>query len=170
MKNFLDAMDLCTANQNWYGALFIALSLPDICAKIDEPSAQGSQSRYCPWFDTYVGKKYIGFLSGKDCYALRCAYLHEGTDEITSQKARQMVSRFRFIAPAPRGNMMHCNLINDVLQLQVDIFCGDIKAAVEDWLKNIKDDKDKSEAVLNLMTIKFYGENESIGIDMNDYR
>lgn len=44
--------------------------------------------RYADWFDKYVGHRYkskIGahqeehtFLTGNDCYALRCSYLHEG--------------------------------------------------------------------------------------------
>ncbi|MDZ7993125.1 MAG: hypothetical protein RM022_025760 [Nostoc sp. EfeVER01] len=66
------------------------------------------KTRYLNWYNSYIKEKYTGiggrwneekeyvydenaksiFLSGEDCYALRCAYLHNGLDEITEQKAR----------------------------------------------------------------------------------
>lgn len=170
MENFLEAMDLCAENRNWYGALFIALSLPDICGKIDNPGLRSSKERYCLWFFEYVAPAYGRSLSSADCYALRCSYLHEGTDEITSQNAREMVKGFRFIAPPPGSNSMHCNRVDNVLQLQIDIFCGDIKYGVLTWLKRIEGDRNKTEAILNLMTIKFYDDGEPIGILASDYK
>lgn len=71
-------------------------------------------------------------LSGGDAYALRCAYLHEGNEDIVSQRARRAISSFVFVA-VPDGRMVHCNQSNDVLQLQIDVFCRDICQAVEFW-------------------------------------
>ncbi len=67
------------------------------------------------------------FLSGNDCYALRCAYLHEGSDNISQQNAKEVVDKFHFIV-APKGSTIHCNMMNTKLQLQVDIFCEDTQA------------------------------------------
>lgn len=61
------------------------------------------------------------FLNGGDCYALRCAVLHEGSDDIVEQRAREALERFEFYEPAP-GLRMHCNQIGVRLQLQVDLF------------------------------------------------
>jgi hypothetical protein len=82
--------------------------------------------------------KYIGTFGGDDCYALRCSFLHQGLSDITEQRARRVLSDFRFVHPDPNGRLVpHCNrfrdAVHDVLQLQVDLFCRDICAGVEQW-------------------------------------
>lgn len=94
MNHFFNALETSIQTENWYSVLFISLSLPDICGKIDNPSSTSKQ-RTIEWFDKYLKPFYtrkIGpsqteytFLSGTDFYALRCAYLHEGSDDITGQ-------------------------------------------------------------------------------------
>ena len=153
MDNLIQALDGCVKSENWYGALFIALTLPDICGKIDQPD---SQHHYAAWFDRYVKSKYVHgdwtFLTGNDCYALRCAFLHEGKDNISTQNAKETVEKFYFRAPG-RGTM-HCNKFNNtLLQLQVDIFCNDIKEGVLSWLKNISGDVTKKKATECLLKI-----------------
>ena len=41
-----------------------------------------------------------------------------------------------FIEP-PRSGVIHCNQSDSKLQLQVDIFCEDICAGVEDWATQV---------------------------------
>jgi hypothetical protein len=60
---------------------------------------------------------------------MRCAYLHEGRDEIVEQKAQEALERFQFVVP-PEGCVVHSNQFNNSLQLQVDIFCREIADAV----------------------------------------
>ncbi|TKS62185.1 MAG: hypothetical protein EWM73_02723 [Nitrospira sp.] len=173
MQEFVEAIDRSTAAQNWYGGLFVALSLPDICGKIDQPQETGSQRRYAAWFDKYVKPKYthrIGvdrceqvFLGGNDCYALRCAYLHEGSDNISLQRAREAVERFHFIV-APPGCTIHCNMLGTKLQLQVDIFCEDVKQGILAWLKDIQADPTKVQAAQSLLKIQFPDANSGIRI------
>jgi hypothetical protein len=115
--------------------------MPDICAWLENPTA-GSERRYVAWYDRYLMDEYSAvmgcpptkqvFLTGEDCYALRCAFLHEGSDDIARQRARKALSSFYFVAPHP-GLSIHCNKIEDVLQLQVDIFCHHICDAVDRW-------------------------------------
>ncbi len=81
---------------NYYAALATTLNFPDICGWIVDPTVV-SKARYIAWFDRYVAHHYVHcigpdhertvFLSGTDCYALRCAFLHEGREEITEQQA-----------------------------------------------------------------------------------
>ena len=73
------------------------------------------------------------FLRGEDCYALRCAILHEGSHDISEQRARQVIENFNFVVP-PQGWVVHMNQTNNALQLQVDIFCRDICSSVHQWL------------------------------------
>lgn len=38
MNHFINALEISLNTQNWYSVLFISLTLPDICGKIDEPN------------------------------------------------------------------------------------------------------------------------------------
>ncbi|MBA7504750.1 hypothetical protein ES706_03404 [subsurface metagenome] len=113
MKQLIDSVESSIKAENWYAALILTLTLPDIAGKIDNPNS-ASNSRYAAWFDKYVGEKYkakIGadkvehiFLSGNDCYALRCSFLHEGKSEIVHQRARNVLDDFEFVVP-PKGSI-----------------------------------------------------------------
>ena len=150
MDNLIKALESSVASKNWYGSLFVALSVPDICGYLESPTER-SQARYERWFEKYMLPKYsarIGpertphtFLSPSDCYALRCALLHEGREEITEQRAREALDRFHFIEPPPSGQI-HCNQINNVLQLQVDIFCNDILDGLRKWFQDVQNAPD----------------------------
>lgn len=149
MNQFIIAIRNSLENGNWYAALFSTLALPDICGKIQYPD-QYSSTRYPNWFNEYVLEKYTSyvgadrkkteFLNGNDCYALRCAFLHEGITDITKQKAREALENYKFIMPHP-GIILHNNLLDNTLQLQIDIFCEDICQGVEAWLEDISDDE-----------------------------
>ncbi len=164
MDTFLNALRSGIHKKNWHAALFIALALPDICGKMEDPDGK-SGPRYRSWFQRYVEPKYTNwvgprdtghehkFLSASDCYALRCAYLHEGADDITEQTAREALERFHFIKPS-RRSILHCNQINQVLQLQVDIFFNDIIAGVEQWLADTKIDNNIQKRLDSLITIR----------------
>ena len=161
MDNFINAVKSSIANKNWYSALTLALTLPDIAGKIDNPTMT-SGKRYALWFNDNMLDKYkfqIGpdredhvFLSGNDCYALRCAFLHEGMSEILAQSAREIIEDFQFVAP-PQDGIIHCNKLNNKLQLQVDIFCKDIIESIENWIKSISTDKAKTEKLTKFLKI-----------------
>jgi hypothetical protein len=126
MRHLVDAVRRSVREQNWYAALAGALTLPDIAARLD--GRNGGRSRYISWFNDYLGPTYtqpIGpqpgrthvYLSGDDCYALRCAYLHEGEFDVTSHKVHDALDRFQFLAPNPQGNVRHMVQVDRVLQL-----------------------------------------------------
>lgn len=146
MKRFTDAVRKAIENENWYGALTTALTLPDVCGKLED-RVQGSQARYEAWWTEWMEPAYTSFrgpnrvrhvfLSGADCYALRCSYLHEGSGELGHQRARAVLDRFHFITPPRNGSIAHRNQVNDVLQLQVDLFSTDIADAVDRWAASV---------------------------------
>ncbi|RYE26846.1 MAG: hypothetical protein EOP45_03085 [Sphingobacteriaceae bacterium] len=150
MQNLINSVQLSISTQNWYAAVFVVLTLPDIAGKIEYPT-QGSQKRYAQWFEKYCGDKYkqliggdneeVVFLSGNDCYALRCSLLHEGNTNILTQRAREILDEFIFTAPS--GYELHCNKSNNKLQLQSDIFCNDIIEGINQWLSDINNDAAK---------------------------
>jgi hypothetical protein len=163
MQDFLDSVEESLKAENWYAALTTALILPDICGWLTDPEVKSSQKRYVEWFNTYMLPTYtsqIGaervehvFLSGKDCYSLRCALLHEGGDDIERQRARDSLTRFHFTKPLKNNNVIHLQQYNTVLQLQVDIFCREICAGVRQWLDDFKDDTEVLSRMNELLQI-----------------
>ena len=141
MLHLVSSVREAVANRNWYASLGLSLALPDICGFLESP-ASGSQKRYVAWCNRDLVPKYTAavgaqrkvhvFLSGEDCYALRCAFLHEGADDIVRQRARKALDTFDFVAPRP-GIVMHMNQLVNKLQLQIDMFCEDVCQAAESW-------------------------------------
>jgi len=94
------------------------------------------------------------FLCGKDCYALRCSYLHEGGDNILGQtRARKALDDFHFITPPGNGNSIHCNQSNSTLQLQVDIFARGMADSVDAWAAAVALDAQIQERMKVLLTV-----------------
>lgn len=150
MDHLLNAIETAVLQENWYAALATALALPDICGWAEDPKVS-SKARYVAWFDRFLRPLYtsrvghdqreVNFLTGNDCYALRCAVLHEGRDDITEQKAQEVIERFEFTI-APPGLVVHRNLIGTQLQLQVDQFCIEIVGAVRVWRGTVQGSAD----------------------------
>lgn len=148
MRRFTDAIRAAVRSENWYGALTMALTLPDLCGKLENPEGR-SRARYVAWYSAWLEPTYTAFigpqrvrhtfLSGNDCYALRCSYLHEGGGEIGHQPAREVLDRFHFITPPANGNVFHRNQINNTLQLQVDRFSLEMADAVDRWAAAVSD-------------------------------
>ena len=169
MKDLIAAVDKALQDKNWYGALFIALAIPDICGRLQYPKLKSGE-RYVSWFEEYLKEKYTSkvgaqreehvFLSGEDCYALRCALLHEGTGDITGQKARKVLENFLFMTTESHLTYMEGNYVNGervptTLQLNVERFCRDISDAAKKWLEDVAEDKAIIEELKN--TIKIHG-------------
>jgi hypothetical protein len=146
MQSFVNATTMALDSSNWYAALVLALTIPDICGRLENPS-MGSQARFVNWYDRFLLTHYqsnIGssgtlhtFLDGSDCYALRCAFLHQGEFDISDQRAKKALENFHFIAPR-QGYLIHMNQVNNALQLQVDRFCIDVCKATEQWMTSVQ--------------------------------
>lgn len=159
LLQFTASVRKSVGDENWYAAVGMALTLPDICGRLQSPG-QPSSKRYIAWCDTYLVPRYTMasghllqphiFLTGSDCYALRCAFLHEGRDDIIEQRAREAIDSFAFLVPYGQS-VFHCNSADGQLQLQADIFCLDMCEAVEQWLSDCRGDLDLESRIRNLM-------------------
>ena len=161
--NFTSAIKKTLNDKNWYAALTLSLTLPDICGSLEFPE-KSSSKRFIDWFNVYLLDKYslsntLGtyvFLNGEDAYALRCAYLHQGEANIENQWIRKALSEFLFVEPLESGSI-HCNQVDNILQLQVDIFCEEICIAVEKWIETVSSDQEIQERAKKLLTIHKVG-------------
>jgi len=164
LHHLVESVRRSVREKNWYAALSGALSLPDIAGKLDQRKG-GSQKRFVKWFNVYLLPKYkhkvgmVGrthvFLSGEDCYALRCAYLHEGDFDITGQRARKILARFDFVVPSKGGRHRNHNETSQRLELQVNMFCEDVCIAVENWLAARGSKPKVAAAIARMPTIDF---------------
>lgn len=162
MNHLLKSIEASLATGNAYAALAVTLALPDICGWLLDPSAS-SKARYIAWFDRYIADHYVHhvghqhsrtvFLTGNDCYALRCAFLHEGREDITEQRAQELLDRFQFTV-APQGWVIHCNLHNATLQLQVDIFCQQFMEGVVRFQADAASDAGVSHRMSSLLRVR----------------
>jgi len=128
MRDLLGQVEAGLQANLYYLSIFAALSIPDICAALSSPDGQTSGAKYADWFDQYVAPKYHGRLDGQTCYQFRCSLLHQGT----TQHPKSQYSRIIFLEPS--GMVFHNNVINDVLNIDVRVFCQDIIASATDWL------------------------------------
>jgi hypothetical protein len=166
MKNIINSIKNSLENKNWHSALILSLIVPDICGKLE--GSGNSSKRYLAWFNKYLGKKYQNFLSGDDCYALRCSYLHAGSGSIEKQRAKDVLDHFVFI---PNG--AHCNKFSncyfgnskydgkEFLQLSVYQFCQDIIEATQQWFIDVSKDQNIQKNIAEMLEI--YEEGFSIG-------
>ena len=162
MKELIDAIKICLQNENWHAALFVTLALPDICGSLENPNLKKSEERYIKWFNKYLSAKYIHevgaehkvhvFLTGEDCYALRCAYLHEGTGEITGQRCQQVLDNFRFTTDSSHRNYISTKT-GRTLQLQVKMFCEEFCEAANRWLADVSTDSDIQKRISKMLKI-----------------
>lgn len=170
MERFTQAINKSIESENWYSALTLALTIPDICGRLSYPEFKKTESakRYKKWFNEYLLHFYespfhgegFTFMSGGDCYALRCALLHEGRDDVTSQKARRdVLSKITFSTTGSH----RCH-INGILILNLQAFCSEICQGVKSWNEDYQDSSDVQDAIKELLTIHTQGFSPSFGI------
>lgn len=73
-------------SENYCAAMFMIVAIPDICVALQEGKTTGE--KYISWFENNL-PQFNGYMSGKDCYAFRCALLHEGKDEILDHHSKK---------------------------------------------------------------------------------
>jgi len=162
IDRYLDSIVRSLESKNWYAALFVALVIPDICGALEHPNEE-SGVRYVNWYHKYMLPKYTVimpslrephvFLSGDDCYALRCSLLHEGTGDIDKQKVSKILESVRFNEPSDKGGGMHRNQHKNALQLRVDAFCNEIIDATHQWLSDVQGDAGIQARIESLLEI-----------------
>lgn len=165
MEHLTKSIEKSIVSENWHGALATSLMIPDICCYISD-GKQGNGKKYAGWFDAYIGqhyktsypeallqqvlkhstredyenlKKQTNF-SGNDCYALRCAYLHQGLGDITKQRAREILDEVVFVEPI-NSVAIHGSIINNKLVLHIDSFCKQILEGISTWKVGLNSDQ-----------------------------
>lgn len=148
LLQFTQSIEESLTSKNYFAALIMALTLPDICCSIESENRRTRGTKYAKWFKKYVGYHYVSqtnpvqkgtvFLSGEECYALRCAYLHKGINDIEAEDIVKNYGnsskRIEFMAET----QLDQNIINGILILKLELFCQRIIEGVRLWLAKNK--------------------------------
>jgi hypothetical protein len=95
MEHLIRGVRDAVQKRSWYAATALALMLPDACAAVEAPGRGRAAQRYIRWADRWT-KKYFSdktgktFLSGRDLFQLRCAFLHEGDFTVSRNTPKSM--------------------------------------------------------------------------------
>ena len=131
-------------------ALATALTLPDICGKVEFPMESSSKKRYKKWFNKYARIYFVfsttklpenltveyQWLSEKECYALRCAVLHAG-----DYKAEGISLPHIHIHAHKRDGENYNHITRDSDHIDIDVvdFCERLCKAAEEYHNSIDD-------------------------------
>lgn len=162
MRDFIAAAREAAAADNWYAALPLVLTFPDICASIDEPGSGKSRDRFIRWWDRYLAGAFWvkpdpdedweahTYLPGRDAWALRNAYLHAGTDWL--ENPDRVMNRIRFIGPPAAwrfGLDEKTRTLNIAIEYFVELTCR----GAEQWLSDRSSDAHAQRRLAGLVTI-----------------
>lgn len=142
----------CLDGQMFYAALVVSLTIPEVCASLEAQGGRGNNERYKKWYTEYLSLSYPN-LTADDCYSLRCSVLHQGK----LGRPGMQYSRVLFTIPNSRNIVLHNNIINDALNLDVVHFCNDVIAAARNWLAAKHDDVCVIENLPNLVRYRPQG-------------
>lgn len=140
MKHLFNEIEKSLSGGNFYAALFMILTVPDICLSVKIGKHQGTD--YEKWFNKNMPSNYNGFISGKDCWAFRCAILHEGTDNVLGQSKKDIIDKFEILSKKESSHLIYMgsNSYNGIIQqtklvLNLHTFCDDLINSAREFIK-----------------------------------
>lgn len=136
MEDFLKEIELALEHKLYFIALSSTLTLPDICGALGSENNKASGKKYKEWYDKYAFNKCSTILDGHNCYKFRCSLLHQGSTIDSSEKNKSKFSRILFLE-LNKMILMHDNLIDDVLNLDINLFCKGMIDAVRYWFAEV---------------------------------
>ncbi|MGO4927383.1 hypothetical protein ACTQ5J_02120 [Fundicoccus sp. Sow4_F4] len=162
LNPLITSVKISLENKNHYAALTVALSLPDVCASLQN-GGQTSKKLYTKFIEDYflpIHSYDQGFVKASDFYALRCAILHNSTTNIEEQRARELINKFVLTYSTSGNIFLHNNYsINNggtnETNLNIDIheFCLEIIDAVKSFKFLNKDNESINKTASEMMSI-----------------
>ncbi|MFH1158801.1 MAG: hypothetical protein V1721_08015 [Pseudomonadota bacterium] len=129
MKDFIKQIESALNSNLYLVALFSSLAIPDICGAAESENGFADKQKYIDWYDKHA-KHISSFLSGEDCYYFRCSLLHQGSTQHLSGTHRRIL----FVEPGSTACILHNNIMNGALNIDVRIFCTGMLMAARTWI------------------------------------
>lgn len=127
MESLLNEIERALELELYYLAIVLALTLPDICAALEDPNGVTRGEYYKAWYNKYFAIKYPS-ITDNDCWSLRCGVVHQGRCGHPNMQYDRVV----FTMPGAPA-VLHNNFINGALNLDIELFCQDMIDTVRDW-------------------------------------
>ncbi len=105
MEHVFNEIEKTLKEGNFYAALFMILTVPDICLFVK--IGKHLSTDYEKWFNENMPSEYNKFMSGKDCYAFRCAILHQGTDNVLGQSKKDVIDKFEILSKKESSHLIY---------------------------------------------------------------
>lgn len=144
LNHFIESIKSSLESKNYFAALLLSLTLPDICCSLEAANRRSTGEKYAAWFLKFVQSKYTTnkgensetvFLCGHECYALRCSFLHKGYNQIIHEQILNDIDKkshkIEFMAEMQSDKI----IVDEVLLLKLETFCENIIDGVNQWTK-----------------------------------
>ena len=134
---YFDEISHCRAAGNYLALLHLLVSLPDVCAALQDDNGRTSNVRYQAWC------RYFGTdprFTPEDRYALRCAVLHQG--KTTMDRGGQYRS-YSILLPSTD---LIVDLVSDFgggrynYGVHVDELISQTRTAIREWFADVQTD------------------------------
>jgi hypothetical protein len=119
----------------FYLALLLTLTLPDICAALEQPDGRANKKFYIDWYNKNIFQK-IGGLTAEEARELRNTVVHQ-SHAMASKKRKY--TRIIFTMPTTQYTI-DSMILNDAMTFNVDAFCKRWLKCVRDWIDISKSD------------------------------
>ncbi|MDM0505238.1 hypothetical protein QTH15_05595 [Clostridium perfringens] len=162
MEDFLKEIELALKHKLYFIALSSTLTLPDICGALGSENNKASGEKYKEWYDKYAFNKCSARLDGHSCYKFRCSLLHQGSTIDSSEKNKSNFSRVLFLEPNEMI-LMHDNVIDNALNLDINLFCKGMIDAVRYWFAEVSESENFKKNYNNIVKRHLNGLSPFIG-------
>ncbi|HED1546179.1 hypothetical protein [Citrobacter freundii] len=174
MLEFVESVKKSLLDKNYEAALFIALSLPDICGKLETPEERNGP-RAKRWFKDNLKNKYFA----DNLYETFIANYPEQLDGMPQHQIERLKTKKPLVKLDPENywalrnaflheasdstklqqiqlthSSAHMNMFNGVLQLSVINLSNDICDAVVKWVERMKDNDEVWQRINSRAQIK----------------
>lgn len=145
--------------------LALVLAMIEMCALVEYPNSKDKNgnlkySFYKKWFDNFIYSKnkdlltFNGFsFKGKDCYKIRCSFLHGGYLESISKG--NDCNKFSFIFSQEMascyGKIKYGEIRKSFIRINISDFCNLILDSIEKYYNN-RQNKEDFEQFNNVIT------------------
>lgn len=160
---FISSIEKALEDKNYIAALSLTLTLPEICISLASSNGKSDGNKYEKWFTQFVSPMYEHLegqftLQGRECYALRCSVLHNGTHDVSNARIlkdiENVAKKFCFCAENFGTFRMR---VNDTVLLNVEDFCANLCNGVYLWYVANATNQHVNKAMDNIMQIHTEG-------------
>lgn len=155
VNRIIEEIQKSLEQENYIAALTMALTLPDICGKAEEPSEKKVGNRYKRWYKKHVAfydepaslySADMPYLSEEIIYQLRNSLLHQGTPNVDGSRIEEeqcKVDKFILFVDDPYDSGLSTvsygkgmKIVNRKLEVNLVLTCNRICRAAKEYYDN----------------------------------